>query len=785
MKLTIYTANCCGVESNTRYPNKTEITSPKELVSAVSHDQVFASYKNNVRSNENFLESSVIPMDVDNKTNNPMEWVTKEMVQALFHDVSFVLFPSRHNMKEKEGFIPAPRFHILFPVHSYSARSQYRDLKIIIQKAYPFFDGSALGEARFFYGYPVKESEVIWHEGSKMIDDLPLKQCPQIDEETGEVLDDFANMPERHSGGVIPQGERNSTLSHRAGKILKKYGHTDQAKQAFLEAASQCDPPLEKSELKIIWNSAVRFFNKKVKNDPNYIDPSVYNNDFQKESVQPEQSSKKWEPVVPFSKGTRPPFPIEALPHPYDDYVKAVAASTQTAVDMAGTAVLGVLATCMQKQFVVQGKEDWIEPTNLYLVIVAESSERKSTVLRNMVKPLDTFEKKYNEEHAAEREGSESDLRIMQRKQKELEDQIAKPNKKDDVNQLKEELDKVNQSLANFKVKKKLRLYADDITPEKLANTLVKNDSHAALISSEGGIFNNFNGQYNKNASIDNLLKAYSGDSIRVERLGRDEDYVYDPALTILVMAQDQVIHEVLKNDKFVKRGLTARFLYCLPVSKVGDRGFESKPVDISLYGNYEAAIVSILQETDSHKGKPEVITLSPEARKMLADYSDKLEPRLVGDLRDMSAWAGKLVGTVLRLSGILCRAGTMRVSGFLQDDPAPLVVSESVMVDAIKLGDYYLQHAMAAFDLLPVKEMQEDAEKVLGIIRRFDLHKFSRRTIMQKYRKFKDVKEVQEVLDFLENYGYIDRIIDEGARVRRDSQPKYITNPVVFENEV
>ena len=74
------------------------------------------------------------------------------------------------------------------------------------------------------------------------------------------------------------------------------------------------------------------------------------------------------------------------------------------------------------------------------------------------------------------------------------------------------------------------------------------NHGRAALISSEGGIFDTLAGIYTKNVNIDVMLKGYSGDPIRVDRIGRDSESINNPALTILLMAQPNVVSAVLGN---------------------------------------------------------------------------------------------------------------------------------------------------------------------------------------------------------------------------------------------
>ena len=84
-----------------------------------------------------------------------------------------------------------------------------------------------------------------------------------------------------------------------------------------------------------------------------------------------------WETPIPFDEISLPDFPVDALPDAIADYVNAVAESTQTPPDMAATAALAIVALTMQGKYKVRGKDDWVEPVNLYAVNVAEPAERK------------------------------------------------------------------------------------------------------------------------------------------------------------------------------------------------------------------------------------------------------------------------------------------------------------------------------------------------------------------------------------------------------------------------
>ena len=262
MKLTIYTANSRGKQSNTFYPNKSIIDSEEEMLKAVCFDHVCGEFKGNRRSVDNFLNSNCLVMDNDNiHSDSPEDWIRPEDYADMFPDVAFIVVPSRNNMKPKDGKSPRPRHHVYFPIDTVTDKDAYKQFKEYLAAQYPFFDDNALDAARFIYGNPTKE--IIWHEG--------------------EITIDCIISPPQNTR-TIPQGKRNNTMSRFAGRILKRYGITERAYSIFIEESNKCNPPLENEELETIWRSACRFA-EKVMSQEGYIPPEEY--DFRTQSLKP------------------------------------------------------------------------------------------------------------------------------------------------------------------------------------------------------------------------------------------------------------------------------------------------------------------------------------------------------------------------------------------------------------------------------------------------------------------------------------------------------------------
>ena len=263
MRMTFYTANCRGNAKNSLYPNKRVIDNEQDFLEVMAFDHVCAEFKNYRRSGENFLSADTEVMDCDNDhSDDPADWIRPgELPEQIGHEVAFAVVPSRNNGKPKDGKSARPRFHVYFPHDPIADSNACAALKRAIQQKFPFFDIHALDAARFIFGNPTEE--ILWHEGEITIDCIVKSQEKSI-----------------------PQGQRNSTMSHFAGRVVKRYGATEKAHQIFMEEADKCDPPLPDEELASIWQSACRFA-EKVQSQEGYVAPEDYNDEFCRETLKP------------------------------------------------------------------------------------------------------------------------------------------------------------------------------------------------------------------------------------------------------------------------------------------------------------------------------------------------------------------------------------------------------------------------------------------------------------------------------------------------------------------
>lgn len=261
---TIYSADVTGNPGNCSYPHKHIILDKDSLKAAVCHDYVCAEYKNSYRNGDNFIGSDCLPVDCDNDhSENPEDWITPEDVLQAFPGVTFAVHYSRFNNRVKNGKPARPKFHVLFPIDYVTDADFYSNMKKLVNSIFPYFDTKALDAARFFFG--TTAADVALYPGR-------MNLTEYLNE---DIFDE--DMPEgQYDGATIPEGSRNATMSRFAGKVIKKYGDSDTAYQAFLEEADKCEPPLDAAELATIWHSAQRFY-ARVQQQEGYVAPELYN----------------------------------------------------------------------------------------------------------------------------------------------------------------------------------------------------------------------------------------------------------------------------------------------------------------------------------------------------------------------------------------------------------------------------------------------------------------------------------------------------------------------------
>lgn len=467
-----------------------------------------------------------------------------------------------------------------------------------------------------------------------------------------------------------------------------------------------------------------------------------------------------------------PTFPIETLPHIIKKYAEAVAEHTQTPIDMSAISSLAVIASTLQRKYEVQGKVGYTEPLNLYCLLIANPAERKSAILREMTKYLYEYEKEENKKRQVIIDQQTIELNTKKTLIKRLE------NSKKEEDLEKAVLLQIECKELEEKQVKPLRIIADDCTPEALTSLLADNQGKLSIISAEGGIFDMIAGKYSKISSIDTLLKSHCGDPIRVDRKGRPTEIIQNPAISILLAIQENVLEGLMLNDTLRGKGLNARFLYCKPLSALGTRKYHTQAIPTEIKEEYKLLIDKLLKLPIEETAKQ--LILSDVANKKIEEFFYWLEPQLAEDLSFMGDWAGKLVGTCLRIAGIL------HLTDYSNIENENNTISVETVEKAIIISKYFLEHSKYAYMLMGVDKEMQKAKYILQklekqpktLLKRHEIFKMSRN------RDIQNVQDIERALRILLDNEYIRElptIQREGAGRKPDIV--YELNPLHFKN--
>lgn len=457
------------------------------------------------------------------------------------------------------------------------------------------------------------------------------------------------------------------------------------------------------------------------------------------------------ERIVAFAARDAQTFPVDAIPKPYHSMVKAVAEACQVDPAMPAVSILSVLSAAAGGALRAEPRAGWCEPINLYTATVAMPGERKSAVQAELTAPLYDAEEQLAQESADERLEQDS-LRKIAVQAAEKARRAAANAKAADRKRATEEALAETQAAEMIKVPPVTRLIADDITPEAAAS-LIAEQKRLAIISAEGGIFDTFAGRYNNNVpNLDLFLKGHSGDRLRVDRKGRDPEYVDCPALTVGLMVQPDVITAIGRRQQFRGRGLLARFLYAAPCSKIGSRKPDAAPVPDHVRSDYQAKVRDLVIDLASQVGKPGILTFTDEAQAKVVGLLTETEKELAdgGALASIRDWGAKYVGAVIRIAGLLHLAqhGALGAEKPIQAD---------TLADATEIGSYFKHQALRTFTTMQADPLVADMEYVIERVRQTGLDELSERDIFNETRsRFSITSNLKPVIAELIERGYL-----------------------------
>lgn len=450
------------------------------------------------------------------------------------------------------------------------------------------------------------------------------------------------------------------------------------------------------------------------------------------------------DPILPGARRV-PDIDSTVLPGWLGSMAHAVSQSTQTPPALAVMSCLAVLATVLQRRFVVSPFGDsYVEPLSIWTLSASPSGTRKSAVLGALQAPLVHWEKLHRDRMRGDIARASAARAVAKKRIERLQQDAAKAKEPSERATLtaeieREELEMPAELLAP-------RLFTGDTTAERLQALLVEHGERMAVLSDEAGIFQIMAGLYSGGAAnLDVFLQGHAGSPMRVDRAGRCA-HLDQPALSFGLLLQPAVMADVASSSRFRDTGLLARYLFVIPPSTVGTRDVRRHvPIPAEVRDAYEAGLFRLLEGVPAPVSAPKVLTLSDAAREVWLDFAQEIENQQGegGRFESISDWTSKLPGAVARIAALLELA---------ENGLSATEVSHAVMDDALNLAGLLIPHAQAAFALLGTDGVDVDAAAVVRWVQANGLKTFTKRDAQKAQEgRFRSVERLQKALDRLE----------------------------------
>jgi putative DNA primase/helicase len=368
------------------------------------------------------------------------------------------------------------------------------------------------------------------------------------------------------------------------------------------------------------------------------------------------------EPLPLVTKQASYPYPATALPPIVRDAVSEVVDFVRCPVALAACSALSIVSCVVQGQVDVRRANELEGPTSLYILAVADSGERKTTVDTLFSKHVRQWERDKHEEMQPElrkylaakdawevkKEGTRNKIR-----------EAVKGGKDTSIHERELEALEIRRP----EQPRIPRLFFSDATPEALGHQLGNHWPVGAILSSEAGTVLGGHAM-SKDTAMRNMAllnSLWGGEAVNVDRRTADSFSLYGTRLTMGLAIQPETVRVFLESSRGLARGMgwIARFLIAWPESTQGTRMFreakDSMPGLRRLHTRLESMLEQPLPLDAKGVLKPFMLDLSVEAKKRWVGLHDDIERELLpgGDMTDARDVASKAADNIARMAAL------------------------------------------------------------------------------------------------------------------------------------
>ena len=423
-------------------------------------------------------------------------------------------------------------------------------------------------------------------------------------------------------------------------------------------------------------------------------------------------------------------FPLAALDQKLQNVVHEIHKESGAPISSIASAVLVAISLVCQGKIRVRKRPGLISPTSLWFIVVLGSGERKSSVMKIVLRAIEIFIAEQSEVHRQQLDEYEDQLSAWKAEAKGILAAIRKKSQKnEDLDEERQRLDEHNHNKP--KMPKQFKLIHEKMSPSALIKNLSECYPTPGIISDEAASVFNSRGL----SDMGTLNKGWDGSPISQELVSEESRIVRDPCISMALYAQQEIVDAYFEGKGSLARavGLLARCYYVTPPETAGSRFLAySVPASTEVLDLFYNRCLEILRSHIDVNGQdlPEKIELyfSPDAQSRWDREHDYIESLMKpgGFFCNDKDFASKHADKIARLAALL-----HYFSG--ADGPISLETLER----AIAISTWYAEEFVRNF-AKPYKQPQEqlDANQLLFWLANFI------RTSGQFFLKKNDVRQ-------------------------------------------
>lgn len=386
-------------------------------------------------------------------------------------------------------------------------------------------------------------------------------------------------------------------------------------------------------------------------------------------------------------------FPVEVFPLQVQRIISATNENLNFPIDFIGASLLYAVSIATGNTHKVEVKKGWLESAVIYLAIVARAGTNKSHPLSMAIQPITERDKRTYQDYQQEKQKFDEILNIDRkvRKKQGIPDPI-KP------------------------VWQKFLL--SDFTPEALAEVHKHNKRGIGACMDElAGWFKNFN-RYNKGSEMEFWLSIWSGKPVIIDRKSGEPTFIPMPFISVAGTMQKGILNELAKESR-TQNGFIDRIIFVFPddLHKPYWSDTEINPDIIEDWHNIISSLLDIpIQLDETSNPKPELLRLTPEAKKSFIDWERKNTNQCNNSESEaISGIFSKMEIYVFRLALIL------EMMRFACNESDKKAIGIEAMIGALKLVEYFKYSAIRINSIIlntrPIDKYPEDKQALFGAL--------------------------------------------------------------------